>query len=297
MKKLFFGLMALLLASLGGNGAFASDSHGWVAPVSTMSTQPVSQFRPKAAPIGHLEIREYDRYGVPKAYRSYYGTVTNIGTDSMANDNGWWVTSNVPNNTLFTEKDCQTGTGATAAAATDIALQTPDSVTPVAGTQTYSLLPNGANYKLVCTLAYSGTEAVTEWGLLNSTTASTSFTTSAVGTNNTAVFAAATFTASSTTVQGEQQFTADDTTNPCYGFITSNSTTTLTVGNLGSGTDQWYNTGATTTCNTSGHTFPQSGDTVKVLAELFDHQVFAALNVINGDSIQFTFTLSLPSGS
>lgn len=291
MRKLIFSLLAAAFAFAPSQAPAHGIFNFWHKHAS-------HSYVGKAGPIGHIAATVVNRFGVPVAYHDLgYGTITDLAVDSMANDGSWWVTSNVPNNTLTTEKYCATGTGTTASAATDLALQTPDSVTPVAGTQTYSLIPNAASYKVVCTLSYSGTEAVTEFELANSGTLSTSFTTSAVGTNNTAVFAASTFTASSTTVQGEQQFVADDTTLSCYAFITSNSTTTLTVGNLGSGTDQWYNNGARTTCSSGGHTFPQSGDTVKILALADDHLVFAVINVVSGDSIQFTFTESLPSGS
>jgi hypothetical protein len=91
------------------------------------------------------------------------------------------------------------GTGATAAAIGDTALQTAIGNTRIAGTQTN---PSANLYRSVATLAYTAGAAVTEWGLFTAVTAAT----------------------------------------------------------------------------------------------LFDHFVFSAVNVINGDSITFTFTLTLTAG-
>lgn len=121
------------------------------------------------------------------------GLVTNAGCALLATDYS---------NTTATLKLANyhdSGTGATAATVTDTALQTPTGNARVAGTQSN---PASQQYRSTGVLPYTGTAAITEWGL---------------------------FTASS------------------------------------SGT-------------------------------LWDHKVFSAINVVNGDSIQFQYTLTCNAG-
>jgi hypothetical protein len=64
-----------------------------------------------------------------------------------------------------------TGTGATAAAIGDTALQTPAGPARQSGTQT---TPGSTNvYRSVATLAYTSTLAITEWGLFSAVTTGT----------------------------------------------------------------------------------------------------------------------------
>lgn len=124
------------------------------------------------------------------------GLVTNAGVSYMATDFASGGVS--PRISAFNFHD--SGTGTTAAAVTDTALQTPTGNARVAGTQS---TPGNTNvYQSVATLAYGATFAITEWGI---------FSASAAGT-------------------------------------------------------------------------------------LWDHRVFSAINVLNGDSIQFTYKLTIPSG-
>src|SRR5690242_7620043 len=134
------------------------------------------------------------------------GLVTNIGVLAMANDFAWSAQLNLA--TLALSNQHATGTGVTAAAATDFKLQTVSTnggQNPVAGTQT--LVPSGTapKYQTVATISYTGTEAVTEWGLFTSNTLS-----SATGSPFTATTATSwtdtgsAQTASSATVRGLQ---------------------------------------------------------------------------------------------
>lgn len=273
IKKLVGGLiLALALAGCGNPGTNHAHSPHAFAKV-----------------IGHLNIRHWRHHHL-LGQRNYFGTVTNLGVDSMANDTAWAAPSGASICTLCLSKYMATGTGATAAAATDIALQTADAMTVATGTITPTLTPNAASEKVVGTINYTGTEAVTEWGLFNSSTLSaTTGTPWTAGTATSGTVTGTPLTASSTTVQGQQQLVAVDTTISCYALVTSNTTSVVTV-------PAWYNTGATTTC-TGGSDHPSNTDTAKFYALMLDHQVFSAINVINGDSIQFSFTLSLPSGS
>lgn len=64
------------------------------------------------------------------------------------------------------------GTGATAAAIGDTALQTPAGITRVAGTQSN---PSSNIYRSVATLPFVSTLAITEWGLFSASTSGTLF--------------------------------------------------------------------------------------------------------------------------
>jgi hypothetical protein len=94
------------------------------------------------------------------------------------------------------------GTGTTAAAAADTALQTPSSEARSTGTQASATSGANATYTTVATITSTQTQAITEWGLFSASSAGT----------------------------------------------------------------------------------------------LWDHKVFSAINVLNGDSIQFTYTLTANSG-
>lgn len=220
------------------------------------------------------------------------GLVTNIGALALANEA---VTLAAPSgariNTLFLANQHFTGTGATAAAATDFQMQTISTnggQTAVAGTQTLLSTANSQIYQTVATVAYTGSEAVTEWGLHTSATRSS--TTGTPFTNATASTFTATgtpFTASSSTVQGLQQSIVVPGTTTVWGFIQSNTTS---VGTLASNPGWWKQSDGT-----AGST-PGNTEAFSVKPILWDHKVFSAINVSNGDSIQFTYKLTVSSG-
>ncbi len=226
-----------------------------------------------------------------KEYNLGSGLVTNVGVLALANEA---VTLASPSgariNTLFLANQHVTGTGVTAAAATDIKLQTISAnggQTAVAGTQTLVSAANLQKYQTVATIAYTGTEAVTEWGLLTDSVVSVAtgspFT---AGTATTGTVTATPLTASSSTAQGHQQHIFENTGNatPSWGLVTSNTTSVVTV-------PAWYKVSD----GTAGAT-PANTNTYVIRPVLFDHKVFSAINVLNGDSIQFTYTLTISSG-
>lgn len=92
------------------------------------------------------------------------GLVTTAGVAFLANDFAG-VSGDI---TTINYHD--SGTGTTAAAIGDTALQTPTGNARVAGTQTS---PAGGQYRTVATLAYTATAAITEWGLFSATTGGT----------------------------------------------------------------------------------------------------------------------------
>lgn len=217
------------------------------------------------------------------------GLVTNVGALALANEA---VTLASPSgariNTLFLANQHFTGKGVTSAAATDIKIETISTnggQTAVAGTQTLISAANLQKYQTVATVSYTGAEAVTEWGL--HTSATRTATTGSPFTATTAASFTGTsspYTASSTTVQGLQQSIFEAGTTTVWGFVISNTTSVGTI-------PAWYKTADGTVGSTPGST-----ETYTIRPIMLDHKVFAAINVINGDSVQYTYQLTVASG-
>lgn len=214
------------------------------------------------------------------------GMVTNVGVMAMANDFAWGQDFQ----TLKLANQHATGTGATAAATSDIKLQTVSTQggqTPVAGAQTMISAANSQAYRTVATINYTGTESVTEWGLHSFGTLSAAtgspFT---AGTATTGTVTGTPLTGSSSTVRGEQNKIVERTsgTNLSYGLILSNTTSVFTV-------PAWYlvATGA------AGQN-PANTETYVIRPVMWDHKIFASIGVGAGDSIQFTYTLTFTAG-
>lgn len=216
------------------------------------------------------------------------GLVTNVGVLALANDMNWASPSAAAINLFKLLKYHQTGTGTTAAAMTDIKLQTISAQggqTPVAGTQVFTPAANLQKIVSVATISYTGTEAVTEWLFTNSSaltaTTGTPFT---AGTATTGTVTGTPYTASSTTLQGQQQFVFEDTTATSWGLVLSNTNAVVTV-------PAWYKVSDGTVGTT-----PANTDALVIRGVAWDHKVFSAINVNNGDSIQFTYTLTISAG-
>jgi hypothetical protein len=247
----------------------------------------------KAKDVMQLNWLDRLRFGNKTSIDLGSGLVTNVGVLALANDYNLAGPSGAPINTLKLANYHVTGTGATAAATTDIKLQTQSAnggQTPVAGAQSLISAANLQKLQTVATIAYTGTEAVTEWGLLCGTiggaisgTTGTPFT---AGSATSGTVTGTPLTASSTTVQGQQQTIFENTGNatPSWGLVTSNTTSQVNV-------PAWYlvSTGAAgaTPANTNAYT---------IRPVLWDHKVFSAINVNSGDSIQFTYQLTVVSG-
>lgn len=214
------------------------------------------------------------------------GLVTNVGVMSMANDFGWSATLNLA--TLNLANQHATGIGTTAAAATDIACQTlaaPTTTTAVTGTQTLVSAANSQIYRTVATINYTSTLAITEWGLHSLATLSSSTGTPFTATTATSATVTATpLTASSATVRGQQQTIVVPATTTVYGLVLTNTTSVLTI-------PAWYTVAAGTAGSTPGAT-----EAYVLKPVMWDHKVFSALNVNNGDSVQFTYSLTVNSG-
>ncbi len=216
------------------------------------------------------------------------GLTTNVAAQAIMNEWNLPAPSAGAINTIKLANYHQTGTGSTAAAATDIMLTTADAVTIVAGTQSNVSAANSQKYQTVATLTGYGTEAVTEWGLTTGSTFSTTTGTPLTASSSTGGTVTGTpLTASSTTVQGQTQHIIVDTTaSPnVYGLVLSNTTSTFIV-------PAWYKK----TDGTAGTT-PGATDAIAWYQILYDHKVFSAINTVSGDTIQFTYQSTIASGN
>lgn len=219
------------------------------------------------------------------------GKVTNIGVNLMAND---WTLATAPilKNSNF--HGC--GTGATAEQASDFYLQTAigaGSLTGstngyMTGTQSW-VTPN--IYRSVATFTYSATLTVTEWGLFNNNFANVTGTATATG-NNTLTWAGSFTTAGNGLMGATVEASASAVNTPtttAMGQIASNTATVLTI--LGSaGSPSWLTLANATASNPSGTTG------FVVAPSMWDHKVFTGIGVNSGDSIQFTYSLTVTSG-
>jgi hypothetical protein len=244
----------------------------------------------------NLLARHLDRKGrLIDQYDLGSGLVTNIGVLTLAGDSQWPQTSIVTN--LFKLlKYHASGKGTTSAAFTDIKIETDSTVggqTPVAGTQVFTHDQTATTQKWVsvATISYTGTEAVTEWGLFNASTLTLTPAGSPLTavTANTATGTGSVWTASAAGVLGLTQAVINTTTTPRYALITSNTTNVLTLSF--SAASGWM----VTTTGVIGST-PGSTETFTLRPVMWDHKVFSAINVVNLDSIQFTYTLTISSG-
>lgn len=225
---------------------------------------------------GHL-IEDYDLGS---------GLVTNVGVLAMANDFAWSAQLNLA--TLALSNQHAWGTGTTAAAATDIACQTlaaPTTTTAVTGTQSLVSAANVQKYQTVATITAGSTLAITEWGLHTSATLSATTGTPFTATTATSGTATGTpLTASSATVRGQQQMVLRPATTTVWGLILSNTTSVMTI-------PAWYKVSDGTAGSTPGST-----EAYTIIPVLWDHKVFSAINVVSGDSIQFSYQLTINSG-
>lgn len=232
-----------------------------------------------------------------QAYDLGSGLVTNIGVLAMANDPLWSASLNL--STLNTQNFHAVGTGTTAASANDFRMQTlaaPTTTTAVTGAQSRIapvtfVGPTSPIYQTVATVTFTSTLAITEWGLHSQAALS-----SATGSPFTAATAttftgtATPFTASSATVRGLQQSVVLPGTTAAMGLIASNTTSIGTL--VASATPAgWY----TQTTQAASAT-PGGTEAFTIIPVMWDHKVFTAINVVNTDTIQFTYQLSLVSG-
>lgn len=219
------------------------------------------------------------------------GLVTNAGVNMMAMD-PTWITAATPFSTLGSMKYHSTGTGATAAAASDFYLQTVGTHFSGAtnnyytGTQTITA-PN--IYVTAGTMTYSGAEAVTEWGLFMSNAAPFAATETGTPTATTFPDSGAAFTTTGNGLKGwtiEVHATppVNTPTTTVMGLVTANTATSLTIAN------GWF------TLANAGASTPGATSAYVLYPTMWDHKVFAAINVVASDTLTVTYSLTVTSG-
>lgn len=218
------------------------------------------------------------------------GLVTNVGVNFMADND---VNNRLSSGAINNFKYHAIGTGATAAAATDYYLQTPQGATNLSGTTNGYM--TGTNtvvapnqWKTIATFTATGAIAVTEWILAMSNAVNFSRTATGTPTATTFPDSGAAFTTAGTGLTGwtiEIASSAINTpTTTVAGLVTSNTATQLNIA------EGWW-----TLANASGAT-PGANAAYVVYPTIFDHKQFAAINLANGDTLQFTYTNTINSG-
>lgn len=217
------------------------------------------------------------------------GLVTNVGVLCLAADFGVPGVSTTPANLFANLKWHAWGTGATAAAVTDIKVQTPAAPNATEATEgTNTLTANGEGKpKLVSTskITAGSTLAITEWGIHTAKVLA-----AATGEPLTAVSATTgtttgtALTASSATAIGETlKIVNASESEEVWGLITKNTTSVVTV-------SAWYK------ASSGAVKEPASTSKYKIRPVMFDHRVFAAINVESGNVIEFPWELEVKSG-
>lgn len=242
--------------------------------------------------LGATHIRNgkvYDKYDLGS------GLITNAGVNLMADDFIWGN-----GGTLKQMNFHLSGTGTNTEAAADVFCQSPVAAGSLTGStngfftgaQTY-VSPN--IYKTVATFTYNTGVAVTEWALCMTNAATVSRTSAgAAPTNNTFTDSAVTFTTSG---QGLAAYTIEiassilnTPTSTVMGQILSNSATVLTLQGP-SASAAWL------TLVNGVASVPGATVAYQVFPTAWDHKKFAAINVVANDQIQFTYSLTITSGT
>ena len=237
----------------------------------------------------HLQATHLRGGQVLKDYDLGSGMVTNVGVLALANDYAWAAPSAAAVRALGMMKYHASGTGTVNEATTDIKLgtiSTQGGQTPVAGTQVLVSAANLQKYQTVAVIPYTGVEAVTEWGLFaNGTISATTGSPFTAGSATTGTVTGTPLTASSASLQGHQMFIFEYTAGGLgWGLDLSNTTSVVTV-------PAWYKVSDGTVA-----TAPVNTDPYLIRPVMWDRRKFAAINVVNLDSISYTYTLSITAG-
>jgi hypothetical protein len=259
--------------------------------------------------ISNVRLMHRGADGVLKDVRDLgSGLVTNAGVNLMSYDLYWVPT--YTKSALYSANFHAIGTGATAAASSDVFLQTAQGATNLSGTTngymtgTQSIIANATGspyspvYQTVATFTATGSIAVTEWivaignGANITNSASNSATSSSLTDTTHTPFGASNAQAMWTVQTGvTTPSNTSPTTQPML-QVKSNSTTVLTGidGSWGSGSVSWLSSTNQAVSTPSG-----TGSYV-AFPTAWDHKVFSVVNLVNGDTLQVTYQLSVNSG-
>lgn len=174
----------------------------------------------------------------------------------------------------------------------DVQLATGNATASGLITPTLGYSADSTTIQSVATIAYTGTVAVTEWGIFNNNTQGI-FSTSTVNTFTAQGVASATWGTSLGAANAEAGWVIYLTSTTTGGYVLSHTSgTPATVVTAVSPTLGWYNL----TAGGGAATTPSTNTSMSLYPLMSDHKTFSVINVINGDSIQFTYTLTLTSG-
>lgn len=227
------------------------------------------------------------------------GVITNIAVTALANDSNWTAEMTEPLNTLNVCKFMNWGTGVTAAAQTDWKLQTPaeneaGKKEAVAATSSVLKFAATGNAKIIITgkleANLAGPTAITEWGLFSAAKIEGEAKKAATGTSSTSLTDTTKLvkpgeTASAAKVRGAQQYVVEATeAEIVYGLILKNTTEVATI-------PGWVKNAAAE----AGAT-PSATTKYTIKPVMWDHRVFAAINVEKGNQIEFPYELEIKGG-
>lgn len=229
------------------------------------------------------------------------GLVTNIGVTALANDSNWTAETAEPLNTLNVCKYINWGTGTKAAAQTDFKLESQaeneaGKKEAVAATSSVLKFSAAGNAKIIITgkleANLAGPTAITEWGLFSAAKtegealkAATS--TTATELKDTAKLAKPGETASAAKVRGAQQYIVNcpnAETEKVYGLVLKNTTEAATI------------PGWVKAASAEAGATPSGTAKYNFLPIMWDHRVFAAINVEKGNQVEFPYELLIEGG-
>lgn len=189
------------------------------------------------------------------------------------------------------------GTGSTVTTY-DVQLQTTagpasGAITPTLGYAANGTAGTDALLTYVGTISYTSTLAITEWGLFGNNSQG-ALSTSTTNTWNAQGTATSTWGSAPSGVNAWAGYVAylSSTTTGMFVIANSTATTASTITGSVSPLNAFY---LLASSGGAGST-PSSNTSVSIYPLMTDHKTFGALNVVSGDSIQFTYTLRIVSG-
>ena len=228
------------------------------------------------------------------------GLITNAGANFIANIANF-MTAATPFALVDTFRYHGIGTGATAAAATDYSLQTAIAAGSLAGstngymtdTQTGPTTAAPSTFKSVATFTLNATLAVTEWGLFMNNAAAFTGRSATSTTATSLTDTGASFTNTGNKLAGwviEANASAINTpTTTAMGLIAVNGSNSGTVLNLaGSAWQTLANASASTPSGTTNYV---------IYPCMLDRKSFAAINGVVADTVQFSYSNAVSSGT
>lgn len=156
---------------------------------------------------------------------------------------------------------------------------------------TLGVSADNATIQYVGTIAYTSSLAITEWGLFGAAQQGAQYSASSFSSITGTVITPTANPAWAVNQWAGYVVVDTSAATKVAGYIISNTATALTIATIGTSTG-WYDL---TSGGGTGST-PATTDTLGIYPLMSDHKTFGAINVVNGDSIQFTYTQTWQSG-